>query len=145
MNKRIYLLAFLLSAGLIFSSCKKDDDISKPTINILELGEGDSHGNDHTAIIGGDLHIDADIIAEGTISTVQVIIHHEGDHKSGRDEEWEVDTTYTKFSGLKNALFHEHIEIDTTAEAGEYHFDMIVVDMEGNQTSAEAELLIKDE
>ena len=51
-------------------------------------------------------------------------------------------TGWGKFSGLKNTTFHEHVEISSTAEAGEYHFDFIVTDMVGNQSSAEAELQI---
>lgn len=142
MNTRVFISLIAITAVLFISSCKKEETPASPVINIMELGEGDSHGNDHTAIIGGDLHIEVDVVAEGKIDIIQVIIHPEGDHKNGLDEEWEIDTTYIKFSGLKNTLFHEHIEIDTTAEAGEYHFDFIVTDMEGNQSSAEAELQI---
>jgi hypothetical protein len=131
---------------IAFYSCKKDDEVSKPVITIHELGEGDSHGNDHTAKIGGELHMDIEIVAEGKINTVQVIIHPEGEgHKSVNNEEWELDTIYTKFYGLKNADFHEHVEIDTTALAGDYHFDFIVTDLEGNQSSEDAELEIIEE
>lgn len=143
MNTRVFLIAIVFTAGLFFTSCDKNTDVAKPVITILELGEGDTHGNDHTAKIGGELHMDIDIVAEGKISTIQVRIHPEGEHHDdGSHEEWELDTTYTKFSGLKNTTFHEHAEIDTTAEAGYYHFDFIVTDMEGNQSSAEAELTI---
>ena len=142
-NKKVFLFAITLGAVVLFTACK-DDEIAMPQVTITELGMGDIHGNDHTAIVGSDLHIEAEIVAEGTIDWVQVIVHPEGDHhKSAIDEdEWELDTTYTKFSGLKNTTFHEHVEIDIHAEAGEYHFDMIVTDMEGNQSSAEAELEI---
>lgn len=145
MNTRIILIAIAFTAGLFFTSCEKDDEVAKPVITILELGKGDSHGNDHTAKIGGELHIEVDIIAEGKISTIQVRIHPEGEHEeAGEHEEWELDTTYTKFSGLKNTTFHEHVEIGSTAEAGPYHFDFIVTDMEGHQSSAEAELEITE-
>ncbi len=143
MNTRLILFVIALTAGLFFTSCKKDDETKKPEITIHELGEGDSHGNDHTAIIGGELHMDIDIIAEGKINIVQVRIHPEGEHhKTNVNQEWELDTTYTKYAGLKNTTFHEHAKIDSLAEAGEYHFDFIVTDMEGNQSSVEAELQI---
>ncbi len=144
MNKRIFLFTMILGAALIFAACDDDDTIAKPEITIMELGEGDSHGNDRTGKVGGELHIEAEIVAEGKIDVVQVIIHPEGEHhKSAVDgNEWELDTTYTKFSGLKNTTFHEHVDIANWAEPGEYHFDMIVTDMEGNQSSAEAELEI---
>jgi hypothetical protein len=131
------------TAGFFFTSCEQDDEVAKPIITIHELGEGDSHGNDYTTKIGGELHMDIDIVAEGTIDNIQVRIHPEGEHeKEGEREEWELDTTYTKFSGLKNTTFHEHVEIDSTAEAGSYHFDCIVTDIEGNQGSTEADLQI---
>lgn len=140
MNKKVLLLALAFITAVFFTACEEDDSISKPIITIHELGDGATHGNDHTAIIGGELHMDIEVIAEGKINTIQVIIHPEGDHHKSLNEEWEIDSTYTKFVGLKNTEFHEHIEIDATAEPGEYHFDFIVTDMEGNQSSAEAEL-----
>lgn len=139
MKKSSILIVIALVAGLLFAACEKDE-IAKPVINILELGQGDTHGNDHTATIGGDLHIEVEIVAEGTIDIVQVMIHPEGNH--GKGDEWELDTIYTKFQGLKNTEFHEHLEIDSTAEAGDYHFDFIVTDVNGYQTSAEAELVL---
>jgi len=142
MKKKILLIAIILGTATIFTACK-DDEVAMPEVALMELGVGETHGNDHTAIIGSDLHIEAEIVAEGTIDLVQVIIHPEGEHKSAADEdEWELDTTYTRFSGLKNTTFHEHVEIDFSAEPGEYHFDMIVTDMRGYQSSAEAELEI---
>jgi hypothetical protein len=143
MNERIFLIAFVFIAGLFLTSCEKNDEVAKPVITIHELGEGDSHGNDHTAKIGGELHMEIDVVAEGKIDKIRVRIHPEGEHyKKSVNVEWEIDTTYTKFSGLKNTLFHEHVEIDSIAEAGPYHFDFSVTDMEGNQSSAEAELQI---
>ena len=146
MNNKVLFVIIAITSILFITACSDDDVIEKPVITIHELGEGDTHGNDHTAKIGGDLHMDIEVVAEGTINTIQVIIHPEDeDHKSISDEGWELDTTYTKFSGLKNTEFHEHVEIDTTAEAGEYHFDFIVTDLEGNQSSTDAELQIIEE
>ena len=142
MNTKV-LFSVLLAIGLIFTACDDEDDsVAKPEIEIHGLGMGDSHGDDRKAIIGSDIHIDIDVVAEGTIDKIQVTIHPEDDdHKSAGDHvEWEVDTTYTKFSGLKNTTFHEHIDVAATAEAGDYHFHFTVTDMEGNQSSVEAEL-----
>lgn len=145
MNTRIFIIAIAFITGFFFTSCEQDDTTPKPDINILELGEGDSHGNDHTAKIGGDLHIEAEIVAEGKIDKVSIRLHPEGDHEDDGDHKgWELDTTYTKFSGLKNTTFHEHVDIDAAAQPGEYHFDFVVTDMEGYQSSAEAEVLIEE-
>lgn len=142
MKTRVFLTAIAITTVLFFTSCEKDTEM--PVITILELGNGDNHGNDHTAKIGSDIHIEAEIVAKGKIDKVQVRIHPEGEHEeSGEHEEWEIDTTYTKFYGLKNTIFHEHLKIDSTAEPGEYHFDFVVTDLEGNQSSAEADVLIE--
>ncbi|WP_321345870.1 DUF4625 domain-containing protein [uncultured Draconibacterium sp.] len=146
MKKRNLLVAITLVMAVFFTACDDDDTtIAKPEVMIMELGEGDSHGNDHTGVVGSDLHVEVEIVAEGKIDVVQIVIHPEGEHKSAFENEWEVDTTYTKFSGLKNTTFHEHIDIAEWAEPGEYHFHFIVTDMEGNQSSAEAELEIVEE
>lgn len=148
MKTKTIMLSLLLSAGVIFTSCQKDDDDNpspKPVINLTEIGEGDTHGNDHTAKIGGEMHIEAEIVAEGKIDKISIKLHPESEHMlKALLDGWELDTTYTKFAGLKNTNFHEHIEIDASAVAGTYHFDFIVTDMEGNQSSAEAEVVITE-
>ena len=141
MKTRVFLTAIAISTVILFTSCENEAEM--PVITILELGDGDSHGNDHTATIGSDIHIEAEIVAQGKIDKVQVRIHPEGEHGAEvAHEEWEIDTTYTKFYGLKNTIFHEHLDIAPEAEPGDYHFDFIVTDMEGNQSSAEADLLL---
>ncbi len=132
----------VLAALVILASCGKTEE---PEIGSFELG----YDNLKIAYVGADLHMEAEIVAEGTIDVIRVEIHPEGDHdKKGvrsvlHEGEWEVDTTYTKFSGLKNTTFHEHIEIPMDAEPGDYHFHFEVTDMEGYQTVYEKELELK--
>ncbi|MBK8808516.1 MAG: DUF4625 domain-containing protein [Bacteroidales bacterium] len=128
MKSKIIVLAIVVATGLVFSSCEKE--VAKPEITLTEVGLN----NSKTAIVGDDLHIEADIVAEGTIKTVLVEIHPEG---TGT---WELDTTYSKFSGKKNSTFHEHIDIPLTAEVGDYHFHLVVTDELGNETTAESEI-----
>ncbi len=137
---------FLLSASamLILNSCDNEETVSKPEITLIELG----YENTKTAMQGMDLHIEAEVIAEGKIKTIQVIVHPEGEHlKKGSMgsfvfDEWEFDSVYTEFSGLKNTTFHKHASVPVTAEIGHYHFDFIVTDMEGNQSSVDDEVEI---
>jgi hypothetical protein len=132
----------VLATMVIMTSCGKTE---KPEIGSFELG----YENSRIAYVGADLHMNAEVVAEGTIDRIHIVIHPEGEHgkkgvRSAMDEgEWEVDTTYTKFSGLKNTTFHEHIEIPMDAEPGDYHFHFEVTDMEGYQTVIEEELEIK--
>jgi len=139
-NKALAVI-FTAVSIVMFYSCEKD--VPKPVVNLTELG----YENSKTGYAGSDLHIEADIVAEGKIDKVTIEIHPEGDHGKGapatlNEGEWEVDTTYTKFSGLKNTTFHEHIDVPVFAEPGDYHFHFIVTDMEGNQTIVEEELEI---
>lgn len=132
-------IATALALTTLFYACEDDDtSVSSPEIEILELGAD----NDSIATIGDEFHIEIDVVAEGTIDYIQVQIHSEFD----QEEEWELDTTYTDdYNGLKNTTFHEHVDIDSNAEAGEYHFDFTVTDLEGNQTSAEADITLIEE
>jgi len=137
--KRILLITLLATTIGIFTSCNKDEEIKAPEFILFELG----YDNSGTAVIGADLHIDAEILAEGKIASIMLEIHHEGDHvmKSGLVAEWEFDSTYTTgYAGAKNVDFHEHVDIPASVEAGAYHFHLIVTDMEGNRIEKEAEL-----
>ena len=58
------------------------------------------------------------------------------------DGEWEFDSVYIEFSGLRNTEFHKHIEVPIDAETGDYHFHFSVTDMEGSQTVFEDEVEI---
>ncbi len=60
---------------------------------------------------------------------------HEGD--------WEIDTTFSGFYGLKNATFHKDIFIPSNTDPGHYHLQFIVNDMEGQQTVLEEEFEIR--
>lgn len=119
----------------MLTSCSKDEEtaLAKPVINLMEVGLG----NSHVAYIGADLHIEAEIEAEGKISVITVEIHQE----EGSSDE--ITAEYTEFAGLKNTTFHKHVDIPSTTVAGTYHFHLIVTDMEGNQTTVESEISIE--
>jgi len=141
--KQLKFISFVLVLALAFQACKKDEEEKNnpPVISGFELGLEDSG----VGYLGTELHMEAEVVAEAKIDRIQVTIHHEGEHeKSVNDEhEWEVDTTYTKFTGLKNTEFHEHIDVPVDAEEGEYHFHFVVIDMDGNSKEIERELEIE--
>lgn len=144
MKTKNIITTILVVAGIIsFNACNKDDEPAKPQITLNELGLD----NSGIGYKGSDLHIEADIVAEGKIDKVTVEIHPEGDHdgKSSANilTEWEFDTVYTEFSGLKNTTFHKHIDIPAEADTGHYHFHFIVTDLEGQQTTVEEELEVR--
>ena len=141
MKTRILLLAIAITSGLLFSSCNpEEEETAKPVITLSELGLN----NCKIGYRGSDLHVEADVVAEGKINTIEVIIHQEGteDKDNNAKYSWEFDTTYTEFAGLKNTTFHKHIDIPADVDTGVYHFHFIVTDMEGNQTTVEEEIQI---
>jgi len=152
---------FYLFLALIGFSCKKEEMATPPVITGMELG----YENNKRAYPGTDLHIEAVVVAEGKIASIQVEIHPEGGHSSksvdrshsgpwefdsayggksvnqSHSGPWEFDSAYGgKYAGVKNTVFHEHIDIPATADTGIYHFHFIVTDMEGGQTVFEDEL-----
>jgi len=133
---------FLVSLCISLSSCSEKDEprIPAPVVNITELGSSHDNPSNHTATIGADLHIAAEILAEGVIKEIRVEIHGEGGIN------YEIEKVFaddSKYAGIKNVGFHEHIDIPTDAPAGEYHFHLTVVDQLGQTTMADADLILE--
>ncbi len=133
MNTKTFFIAALLSTGLFLISCN-EEGVNRPVISDLELGLN----NSHVAYIGADLHIEAEIVAEGKIQKISVEIHQE----EGSSDEIEVD--FDEFVGLRNTTFHKHIDIPSSIIASTYHCHIIVIDMEGNSTTVEEEISIEE-
>jgi hypothetical protein len=151
MKKRLNISILLILVTIftilsVLNSCKKEAEIAAPSITLEELG----YQNTKVAFRGNDLHIDAYLLAEGKIANVNIDLHPEGTHSANKATapspiRWEFDSVYTgKYYGIKNADFHEHIEIPMSADTGHYHFHFSVTDLEGNRTSIEEEIQIVD-
>lgn len=140
-----YMKASLLTALLcVFTfgiiSCSNDDDEklpAKPAITLTEVG----HDNSKHAHPGHDIHLEAQVLAEGLIKRIDIEIHQEGGS-------YKVPTaTFTegKYIGVRNIEFHEHIDIPADAPLGEYHMHFTVTDQKGQQTTAESHIeLVED-
>ncbi len=146
MKKQHILLGItVIIASFYFTSCEKEEDTSKPEILSSEIG----YDNNKTGYLGSEFHIEAKVVADGKIDHIHITIHPEGEHEhksataDTHEEEWEFDSTYTEFAGLKNTTFHKHIDIPVHADTGHYHFHFVLTDMEGNQTEMEEELKIQ--
>lgn len=136
-NIRMCLMMALVSVmALSFNSCDKEEQtVSKPKITLTEVG----HDNSKHAHPGHDLHLEAEIVAEGVIKSINVEIHQE-------DGSFEIEKSYVegKYIGVKNVEFHEHIDIPANAPLGEYHLHLTVTDNEGQQSMAETQIDIED-
>ena len=130
-----FLITLVSILTLGFTACSSSDDDktpAKPVIHLTEVG----HDNDKHAHPGHDLHLEADVLAEGLIKQIDVEIHQEG---SGS---FEIKQSYTdgKYIGVRNTEFHEHIDIPANAPLGEYHLHFTVTDQHGQQAMAESHL-----
>jgi hypothetical protein len=141
MKTRNIRFFFLLSTILLgfLSSCKKDNEeipaLAKPQISALEIGSG----NNKTVQAGSDLHLEGDILAEALIAKIEIEVHQEG----GGQYKFTKAYTDGKYIGVKNATFHEHIDVPADAPAGAYHFHFTVTDKAGNTTTVESPLTIQ--
>ncbi|MEO9892954.1 DUF4625 domain-containing protein [Aurantibacter sp.] len=157
MKSNFKFLAIAASIGLFFQSCSDDDttvDLSAPVISDFEYGEGhhDEEGDedhDHEeeafAYRGSDIHIEAEITAEATVSSITVSIHSDEVTASGDEVDWEFEQVYTDADYLViNPTFHEHIDIPANIPVGEYHVEFLVTDELGNSTEVEGHVEIMD-
>ncbi|WP_286844439.1 MULTISPECIES: DUF4625 domain-containing protein [Sphingobacterium] len=137
-NIRFFFLLSTLLFGFL-SSCKKDNEeipaLAKPQISALEIGSG----NNKTVQAGSDLHLEGDILAEALIAKIEIEVHQEG----GGQYKFTKAYTDGKYIGVKNATFHEHIDVPADAPAGAYHFHFTVTDKAGNTTTVESPLTIQ--
>jgi len=133
--KKYIVLSLALALAMGFTACKDDNDNSaKPVIPLTEVG----HDNSLMAHPGHDLHLEADIVAEGLIQRIDIEIHQE------EKGSFEIVESFTegKYVGIKNTEFHEHIDIPAEAPLGKYHLHFTVTDAEGQQTTAESPLTL---
>ena len=135
-NKFIKLwVAGLLVATCLFS-CKKDEApvAEGPAITIKEVGIN----NSKVAYSGNDLHLDAEIKAQGKIASIKLQIT-----LAETTYGWDFVKTYTiPYAGLKNADFHEHIHVPENAKAGTYTLLIIVTDESGEKTQSKVDFQV---
>ncbi|MDO6602290.1 DUF4625 domain-containing protein [Arenibacter palladensis] len=149
MKSNFKFLAIVTFLGLVLHSCSSDDDgvsdASAPVITNFEFGEGSDHSTEPYAYKGSDLHLEAEINAEGIVSSISIDIHADDVQVGEGEVEWDYEDTYTNASYLViNPTFHEHIDIPSNIPAGEYHIVLTVTDELGNSTEVEGHLEILD-
>lgn len=143
MNKKlVWGVVLLLNLCLFaFSSCSDDDDekLSKPVIEIEELGSGHDSPNDKIAYIGEHFHVSAEITADGLIRDIKIGIYQ-------KDGEYKIEKHYTdaKYIDTKNTHFHEHLDVPSDAPVGEYKFVLSVTDKQGNSAETNVVLELMD-
>lgn len=130
-------LATVFTLG--FTSCSDDDD-NMPAAPVVKLSEIGLENSKH-AHPGHDLHLEGTIVAEGLIKRIDVEIHQE----DGGKMKIEKSFTEGKYINVRNAEFHEHIDIPAETPLGEYHLHFTVTDNHGQQTTVEEHLNIVED
>ncbi len=147
MKTNLKFLAIVAFLGLFTQSCSDNDDPSfaAPVISNFEYGEGDDHSTEAYAYKGGDIHLEADIHAEGTVESITLIIHAHDLTPGDGEVEWDLEQSYSdsKYQVI-NPTFHEHVEVPSNIPAGEYHIELIVTDKLGNSTEVDGHIDIMD-
>src|SRR5690606_6721525 len=124
-----------------------DDDpvLNAPIISNFEYGEGSSHSTDQVAYKGSDIHFEAEINAEATVSSITLSIHAHDLTPGDGEVDWDFEQTFTDSKYLViNPVFHEHIDVPANIPAGEYHIELTVTDALGNSTEVEGHIQVLD-
>jgi len=130
----IFALTCLLSICL--NSCGDDEPtIDKPAINLTEVG----HDNSKHAHPGHDMHLEAEIVAPGTINSIHIAIEQVGGTTTIKK-----DFVEGQYIDVKNTDFHEHIDIPANTPLGKYILYMTVVDKVGQQTTVSCEINMEE-
>ncbi len=141
MNKK-FIFSILISlafASLFFSSCSKDEDNTKPVIQVAEPEEGD------TLLPGTTLHFEADFSDDTELKSYKIDIHGNFDnhsHKAATADSaiWSYQNSWNLESGMKQSHVHQHdITIPETIDGlpirqGNYHFMIYLADKAGNES-----------
>lgn len=138
----VFFLLYVCVTAL--SSCEtKDDDaintLARPDIDLKELGSGHDTPNDKMGYIGRDIHVEAEIVAEGSIEQIELVIKQ-------TDGSYMFNKVYTdeQYVGKLNTVFHKHLDIPAESVEGNYQFYFIVTDKLGQSTEVKSELTLKD-
>lgn len=139
--KNIFILAvsvLLCIFNLTFVSCDNDDDqqtFAKPVASLAEVGEE----NCKEAVAGKDLHLEGDLTAEGLIARIDITIAT----ADGKTTIVKQSYAEGKYIGVKNTIFHEHLDIPENAVAGAYKVIFVVTDKLGQSTTFTSDLIVK--
>lgn len=131
-------MALLSVFTLSMTSCSDDDDpVAKSSIQLKDAEFG--HHNEKVATIGKDLHLECEVASTAKIKSIQVSLKKNDKNK--------IEKTYTdsKYVGVLNTTFHEHLDLPETLEEGEYNCVITVTNVDNVVKTAEAKVKLAKE
>ena len=134
------LLIALLLTGTVLVSCKKDDEAK--VLSITNIVAQNHNGGGTDVPRGGRISIDFTATAgdDARLDYYHIELHDHPASGKIEDEYRIIDKSFknvSTFKGLRNANVHEHIDVADTANLGEYHVVIVVVDEAGNSVDTE--------
>ena len=140
MKKNLFLSAIALLSvfTLSMTSCSKDDDPAESKIEFKNAEFG--HHNKKTATIGKDIHLECEIVSASKIKSISATLKD----KAGKTV---ATQTYTdsKYVGVLNTKFHEHLKLAADLKPGIYHCVIAVSNEGGTTKTLEADVTLIEE
>ncbi|MDF9800838.1 hypothetical protein OKW21_006101 [Catalinimonas alkaloidigena] len=134
------ILPFWVVSLLLVTACSDDDEPSAtmPSIDEVEIGSG----NNGIGVIGRDFHLNAEVVAGGTIDKVQININPIENETYTHD--WSFEIAWDEFKGLKNSTIHKHFDIPEDAPEGKFDFIITITDENGTKLEETYEVNLID-
>ena len=131
--------AFLLVSLLLFS-CEKEED--KEITPLISNVVAENHDGGKQIPLRGIISVNFDAITRSgaKLDFYHIEIHDHPASGNIEDEYKIIDEDFkdkSTFKGLINAHVHEHVTVPDTANIGNYHVVVIVVDEDGNSADTE--------
>lgn len=113
MKKKLFIgaLALLSVFAMVLTSCD-NEDITPSSIEFKNPEFG--HDNNKIGIIGGDIHLECDIVSNAKIRIIQVALLK--DNKPVTSQIYD----NAQYVGVLNTKFHEHLKLSDDLKEGEY-------------------------
>lgn len=156
--KTILAVMIFTLGAFATTSCNKEGDSIKPTIDLHEPEDGEAFKP------GSTMCIEMDLSDNTALASFKINIHNNFDgHNHSKcitkhaDDNYNSNTanafTYNKTSkelgedieGLKNTHRHLHIDIPADAANGDYHLMVYCNDIEGNESYVARSIAISDD
>lgn len=138
MKKLVKLSTAMILAGIVFISCEKEETKQLSITNVV----AENHDGGVEVPRGGTISVNFTATAgdEARLDFYHIEIH---DHPTSgliEDEYRIIDESFKDdviFKGLREANVHKHVSVSDTANLGEYHVVIVVVDEAGNSVDTE--------
>ncbi len=114
--------------GLFLASCGSSDG---PEITLNDPSNGEVYQR------GTDMHFDMDVSDESGLASYTIDIHADGLANG-----WEVNQTWP-IEGTSINVHHHELVIPDEVDPGEYHFEVIATDTDGNSSDVHVDIQIQ--